>query len=141
MAYLFDTDAISEVLRRQPSQGYVEWLQTVPREEQFTTAVSVGELYEGAYRSIDRERHLANIAERVLKALTSLPFDVATACVFGQIQAHLEEEGTPLADADAQIAATAVYHGLELVTGNLRHFERVPGLKINSILVNSRSRG
>jgi predicted nucleic acid-binding protein len=141
MAYLFDTDAISEVLRREPSQRYLEWLRTVPREEQFTSAVSVGELYEGAYRSRERERHLANISERVLKALTPLPFDVATARVFGQIQAQLENEGTPVADADAQIAAVAVYHGLELVTGNLRHFEQVPGLKINSILADSRRRG
>jgi predicted nucleic acid-binding protein len=138
MAYLFDTDAISEALRREPSQRYMEWLRTVPREEQFTSAVSVGELYEGADRSRERERHLANIGERVLKALTSLPFDVATARVFGQIQAYLEDAGIPLADADAQIAATAVYHGLELVTGNLRHFERVPGLRINSILADCR---
>jgi predicted nucleic acid-binding protein len=77
----------------------------------------------------------------VLKALTPLPFDVATARVFGKIQAHLEDEGTPLADADAQIAATAMYHGLELVTGNLRRLEQVPGLKINSILADSRRRG
>jgi predicted nucleic acid-binding protein len=113
----------------------------VPREEQFTSAVSVGELYEGAYRSRKSEHHLANINERVLKTVTPLPFDVATARVFGQIQAHLEAEGLPLADADAQIAATAVYHGLELVTDNLRHFERVPELKIKSILADSRRQG
>jgi predicted nucleic acid-binding protein len=141
MADLFDTDAISEVQRKKPSQRYAAWLRTVPREEQFTSAVSVGELYEGAYRSRERELHLANISERVLKALTPLPFDVATARVFGKIQAHLEDEGTPLADADAQIAATAMYHGLELVTGNLRRLEQVPGLKINSILADSRRRG
>jgi predicted nucleic acid-binding protein len=46
MADLFDTDAISEVQRKKPSQRYAAWLRTVPREEQFTSAVSVGELYE-----------------------------------------------------------------------------------------------
>jgi len=138
MAYLFDTDAISEVLRSRPSPRYVEWLRGVPREEQFASAVSVGELYKGAFRSPNSERHLANIDERVLEAVSALPYDVATARVFGQIRAALEAKGTPLPDADLQIAATAVYHGLELVTGNLRHFERVPGLTVNSILAECR---
>ena len=53
--------------------------------------------------------------------------------------AALEESGTPLPDADIQIAATAIYHNLQIVTGNLRHFQRVPGLTINSILVDCRN--
>jgi predicted nucleic acid-binding protein len=49
--YLFDPDAISEVLMPRPADGYVKWLASIPREEQFTSAVVVGELYEGAFRS------------------------------------------------------------------------------------------
>ncbi len=138
MAYLFDTDAISETLRRRPAPSYLAWLRGVPREEQYTSAVCVGELYAGAFRSRTRERHLANIEKRVLEAVTALPFDVAVARVFGQIRAELAGEGARLADADLEIAATAIYHGLELVTGNLRHFERVPGLVLNPILAESR---
>lgn len=134
MAFLFDTDAISELLRPRPLTAYVEWLGDVPREEQFTSAVVVGELYKGAYRSAARERHLTNIEHRVLPAVTVLPYDAATAQLFGEVSAHLEAAGTMLADADLQIAATAIHHGLELVTGNLRHFERVPGLRINRVL-------
>ncbi len=52
MAFLFDTDAISEVLRRRPLPGYVRWLSGVPRAEQFTSAVVVGELFKGAYGSV-----------------------------------------------------------------------------------------
>ena len=138
MAYLFDTDAISETLRPRPALGYLAWLRGVPREEQYTSAVCVGELYAGAFRSKARDRHLANIEQRVLEAVTALPFDIAVARVFGQIRAHLEDQA--LADADLQIAATAIYHGLELVTGNVRHFERVPGLVLNPILVEPRVR-
>lgn len=141
MAYLFDTDAISEVLRPRPLPKYVVWLATVPREEQFASAVTAGELFKGAYRSPVRERHLANIEQRVLPSVTILPYDVATARVFGQIRAHLEAAGTILADADLQIAATAIYHGLQLVTGNLRHFERVPGLVVNHVLAEARRSG
>ncbi len=138
MAYLFDTDAISEVLRPRPLPGYVEWLARVPREEQFASAVTIGELYKGAFRSAARDRHLANIEGRVLPALTVLPYDVATARVFGEIRAALEAAGTIVADADLQIAATAIYHGLELVTGNLRHFERIPGLRHSRVLAEAR---
>ena len=139
MAYLFDTDAISELLRRTPLPAYIKWLQTVPREEQFTSAVVIGELYKGAYRSKARQRHLANIESRILPAVTALPCDVATAKVFGQIRAQLEEVGTILPDADLQIAATSIYHSLKLVSGNLRHFSRIPGIKVNSILADARS--
>lgn len=138
MAFLFDTDAISELLRPHPLPRYVEWLESVRREDQFTSAVTVGELFKGAYRSREKERHLKNIDERVLPAVTVLPYDVATARVFGQIRARLEEAGTILPDADLQIAATAIHHGLELVTGNVRHFERVDRLRMNHSLADAR---
>lgn len=138
MAYLFDTDAISEVLRPRPAALYLQWLRRIPKDEQFTSAVAVGELYQGAFRSPAVERHLQNIEHRVLPSLTVLPYDVATARVHGEIRARLESVGKPLADADLQIAATALRHDLELVTGNVRHFRRVPGLRLESILADSR---
>ena len=139
MAFYFDTDAISEILRPRPLPTYVEWLSTVPCEEQFTSAVVIGELYKGAYRSQAKQRHLSNIERRILPAVTALPYDVATAKEFRQIRAHLEKAGIILPDADLQIAATAIYHDLELVGGNLRHFSRIPKIKINPILANARS--
>ena len=98
----------------------------------------VGELYRGAFRSDDRERHLEAIAKRVLPALTVLPYDQAVVRVYGEIAAALEGAGRRLADADLQIAATAVHHGLTLVTGNIRHFARVPGLDLHRVLADAR---
>ena len=72
-------------------------------------------------------------------AVTVLPYDTDTAKVFGKIRAHLEEAGTILPDADLQIAATAICYNLELVTGNIRHFNRISGLKLNTILADSRN--
>ena len=134
MAFLFDTDAISELFRPRPAVAYVKWIMKVAREEQFTSAVVIGELYKGAYRSQDRERHLTNIEKRVLPAVTVLPYDIDIAKVFGKIRAYLEESGTILPDADIQIAATAIDHDLELITGNLRHFSRISDLRFNNIL-------
>ncbi len=138
MAYLFDTDAISELLRPRPLPAYVDWLNSVPRESQYTSSVVIGELYKGAYRSKACAHHLANIESRVLPAITVLPYDIAVAKVFGQIRAKLEAQGMILADADLQIAATAIYHGLEIVTGNIRHFSRLSDLSINHSLADAR---
>jgi predicted nucleic acid-binding protein len=139
LAYLFDIDAISELLRPQPLPAYVEWLNSVPREDQYASAVTVGELFKGAYRSKAKKRHLRNVEERVLPAVTVLPYDLATAREFGKLRAGLEESGQILPDADLQIAATAIYHNLELVTGNLRHFSRIASLRICRVLEEARS--
>jgi len=60
--------------------------------------------------------------------------------VYGQVRAQLESAGRPLADADLQIAATALVHDLELVTGNVKHFARVPGLRVSLVLAEARPR-
>ena len=138
MVYLFDTDVISELLRSRPSLTYVEWPRAVSQEDQFTSAVVIGELYRGAFRSPARERHLANIRECILPAVTALPYDVAVAEVCGFLSAELEKTGQVLADANLQIAATAVYHNFELVTGDLRHFARIPRLRCEPVLANAR---
>jgi predicted nucleic acid-binding protein len=140
MTYLFDTDAISEVLKPRPAADYLAWLGKIPRENQYTSAICVAELYKGAYKSPKRDWHIENIERRLLPALTILPFDVAAAKRYGALRAHLEQIGQRLADADLQIAATALNHNLTLVTGNVRHFQRVPDLALDMVLADSRLR-
>jgi predicted nucleic acid-binding protein len=125
------------VLRKRPLPRYLAWLGTIPRADQFTSAVTVGELFKGAFLSPDRDRHLKNIEERVLPAVTLLPYDAAVARAYGEISADLSRQGRILTDADLQIAATAVHHGLELVTGNIRHFVRIVGLRINRTMADA----
>jgi predicted nucleic acid-binding protein len=133
VAFLFDTDAISETLKPRPDPDYVVWLGTVARDEQFASAITVGELFDGAYRAAAGGRHLEMVVDRVLPAVTVLPFDASVAQVYGRIAADLAHQGARLADADLQIAATALRHDLELVTGNLRHFARIPELRIRPL--------
>jgi predicted nucleic acid-binding protein len=140
MAYLFDTDALSELLRPRPAKAFVTWLAKMPREDQYTSAVVVGELFKGAFRSSDATRHLENITQRLLPAVTVLPYDVAVAYEFGRLRAALEERGELLPDADIRIAATSIHHGLSLVTGNLSHFSRFEGLQVSTALADARSR-
>lgn len=138
MSYLFDTDALSEVMRKRPMARYLAWLREIPREDQFASAVSIAELYEGAHRSQHRDLLLRRIDEHVVPAINVLPFDLGVAKVFGRLQAELVSQGLSPGDADVQIAATAVRHGLSVVTGNFRHHERIPGLRLERILADTR---
>jgi tRNA(fMet)-specific endonuclease VapC len=67
--------------------------------------------------------------------LPVLPFDRRAARVFGELKAELERVGRPIAEPDLRIAAVAVSLDLTLVTGNERHFARVPGLTLENWLV------
>ena len=131
-AYLFHADAIAEVLRSEPREAYLEWLRSVPREEQFTSAVSVAEVYRGADESGEADHHVRNIEKRVLPALTVLPFDVAVARTFGELRAALEDAQS-VSDQELQVAATALYHGLEIVTSRTSRFRTIPGLRVRPL--------
>ena len=140
MAYLFDTDAISESMRRAPLRDYTDWLATIPREDQFTSSVVMGELYKGAHRSNRRAILLQRIEEEILPRLTVLPYELEDAQVYGEIRAALEASGKLPDEMDLLIGATALRHGLRLVTGNIEHFKRIPGLSVESVLAEARKR-
>ncbi len=138
MSFLFDTDAVIEAFAPRPIAAYLGWLARVLDTDQFVSVVSVGELYRGALLSRNPEEQSAFIENEMLTRLTELPFDLSAAKVFGRISAGLWGKGQRVEDADLMIAATAIHHGLVLVTGNIRHFARVPGLSINPVLADAR---
>jgi tRNA(fMet)-specific endonuclease VapC len=132
MPYLLDTDVISWTMRRQPHLGVARRIAAIPANEQFTSAISLGELLFGAHRR-DRADLLALIAQ-IPGVLRILPFDEAAARVFGPLKANLERAATPLAEPDLRIASIALANSLTLVTGNARHFARVHELTIENWL-------
>jgi predicted nucleic acid-binding protein len=91
--------------------------------------------------SANSEFHIERIESKVLPAITVLAYDASSlARTYGEIEAQLYRRGVLLADPDLQMAATALHHGLDLVTGNVRHFERVPSLTIARVPIESRRR-
>ncbi len=132
LSYLFDTNAVSESLRRKPNPSYVEWLRSLAPEHQFTSIVVVAELYAGAYHSPAVEKWLARIDNEILPRIVILGFDLECAREFGRIKAELQQVGKPIEDFDIQIAATAVRHHLILVTANEEHFRRIPNLQLKT---------
>ncbi len=131
--YCFDTDVLSATIRREPSLPLVRRLAQVPPTDQFTTAITMGELLYGAARH-DSKRLDEQVRELLRGALTILPFDEAAAAVYGPLRAELESAGEPLAEPDLRIASIALSRDLALVTGNTRHFARIPKLTVENWL-------
>lgn len=131
--YCFDTDTLSAVLKRDPPLGLIRKLAAVPPEDQFTTAINLGELLYGASRA-SRDDLVTRINEIITTRVCVLPFDERAAEKYGPLRAGLESEGRTLHEADLRIASIALAADLVVVTGNLRHFERIPGLIVENWL-------
>ncbi len=87
------------------------------------------ELLFGAYRTKNASRSIADV-NQFLAGFASLPFNDATADISARIRANLEAAGERIDVNDVLIASIALANGLILVTHNVRHLSRVPGLSI-----------
>lgn len=103
------------------------------KEEFFLSVVSASELLHGVYRAPDdgtRSQRSAFV-EGVLGRFPLLDIDERTARMHAQIWASLRVAGM-IGPNDLWIAASALAYGLTVVTGNVREFDRVPGLSVES---------
>ena len=132
--YCFDTDVLSATVRRAPPLHLIRRLARTPPTDQCTTAITLGELVYGV-----RKHGSPELAERVQRLIASagliLPFDENAAFRYGHLRAELERTGQPVAEPDLRIAAIVLARGATLVTGNVRHFARIPELRVENWLV------
>ncbi len=127
MTYLVDSDWIIDALAgvavaRTP-------LERLSQDGLAVSIVSFGEIYEGAYLFPNPETHLQTF-RRFLAGFTVLGLTEATMAIFARTRAQLRQQGNLIPDLDLLIAATALHHDLALMTRNLRHFQRIPNLKL-----------
>jgi tRNA(fMet)-specific endonuclease VapC len=132
--YLFDTDIITNIFKKRPSAHLLKKLAVTPQGQQFITTITISEIVYGAWKSRQPQQHLANLEKILLPSVNILGFDAKSAYVCGNLRASLEKAGTPLPLADLEIAAIAIANELVLVSGNVRHFSRVAGLKLENWL-------
>ena len=133
--FIFDTDIYTNVMRKVPSETLLNRLKKVPRRDQFTTTITIAEVYYGLRKASNRTRLLKLFEDVLLPRATILPFDFSAAKKYGEIRSFLEIKGTPLAHADLQIASIALSMNMTLITGNLKHFQRVPQLTVENWLI------
>ena len=125
MNLLLDTNVLSEVQRPAPSPRVLAWLDTIDEDRAFISVASIAELRRGIALLEDGRRRTAlaawlahdlpaRFAERVL------PIDQPVAERWGDLMAQSRRSGVALSVMDGLLAATALAHGLTLVTRNVK---------------------
>jgi len=130
--FLFDTDIITNILKKYPSKTLLKRLVTIPKPEQFISTITISEIVYGAFKSDRPEYHLENLKTILLPSVNIVGFDSKAAYICGRLRAELEKKGLPLDLADLEIAAISIAGNFLLVTGNTKHFERIPELRIEN---------
>lgn len=129
MKYLLDTCLISELVKKEPNPGVVNWLDEQDEQALFLSVLNLGELQKGISKLTDgtkKDELQAWIGLDLVERFTGriLDIDLDTALCWGRIQGETERTGEKLPVMDSLIAATAAAHGLIVVTRNARDMER-----------------
>lgn len=134
MRYLLDTNIVSYFVKGVSSSLVQRMQAGVEAQDIAISAVTRAELRYGLEMmdKLDKRRKRIDL---LLKELPALPWSIEAADEFGRIRAYLRRNGTPVGEFDTQIAAHALTEKLILVTHNTRHFETVPGLKLEDWMV------
>jgi len=130
MAVLIDTSVLVDVERRRASLEVV-----AGGEERAVSVITASELLHGVHRAADAAARMRRHAfvEAVLARLQPVPITLHVARAHAEIWARLEANGALIGAHDLWIAATALAHGMQVATVNVRHFERVPGLEVLAV--------
>lgn len=123
---------ISELVRKRPDPAVVARVRAVRSFELVTSAVCVTELRFGTARHPNGRALWERLEQEVLARLEILPFDEKAGIAAGDVLATLQARGQEIDVEDVLIGATALARGLTVVTRNVRHFDRIEGLKVES---------
>lgn len=125
--YVLDTNTLIYFFRGQGTVA--ERLLATSPTEVAIPAISAYELEVGIAKSIQPAKRRRQFDE-LLRMVTVLPFDRATAAAAARVRAMLEKAGQPIGPLDTLIAGTALAHRATLVTHNTREFRRVSKLAL-----------
>lgn len=129
-SYLVDTDCV--IHHFKGNAKVTQRLDELRNTDLCLSMVSLAELWEGIIHSrdpVEGERQLA----RFLTGIKVLPMSEAVCKRFGFLRGRQRKLGKPIPDFDLLIAATALHHGMTLISNNRRHFEPIEGLSIESL--------
>lgn len=134
MKYLLDTNAITAWVKKDPH--FIYQLQVLAPADLAISVLTEHELLYGI--ACNPQFKLRPVLERLLAVLVKLPLDSAMVARAAQVRAELRRRGLPIGPYDLLIAATALEHGLTLVTHNTEEFKRVHGLVVEDWQLASR---
>jgi tRNA(fMet)-specific endonuclease VapC len=130
MAYLIDTDWIIDYLKGK--KNIVNRLQKLFDEGLTISVISLAELYEGIFASKDPKKHLKALQD-FLSGIVVLGITDEICQTFGRLRAEQRKIGVIIDNFDLLIGSTALIHDLMILTDNVKHFEKIKGIKIESL--------
>jgi predicted nucleic acid-binding protein len=125
--FLLDTNVVSELMKSRPTARVVNWVDNTPEELIHLSVITLGEIRKGIDlldEGNSRRGALQAWLDRDLRVRFAgrlLPFDDLVAERWGQLEAAAKRRRLTLPTIDAQLAATALHHGLTFVTRNASH--------------------
>lgn len=128
MRYLVDSDWLIDAAIGRPNA--LRMLDHLASEGLAVSIIAVAEVYEGAFGTPQPDEAIA-VFRDYLDSFAILPLTDAVVERFARLRATLRTRGQLIPDMDLLIAATAMTAELTLVTRNVRHFERIPGLTLH----------
>jgi tRNA(fMet)-specific endonuclease VapC len=131
-SWLLDSNILIAAIKGEP-RALLNRLARIAPNRLHLSSIVLAELGTGAEKSRDRARRRADI-EDLTQGMCELPFEAVDAMAYARIRAALEGAGASIGPMDLLIAAQAVARDLVVVTGNLREFRRVPGLRCENWL-------
>ncbi len=100
-------------------------------EEVGIAAITASELLHGVHRASEEHRgRRETFVEAVISAFPTLSFDLLVARTHARLWAGLAAAGTEVGAHDRLVAATAMAAGWRVGTGNVRHFNQIPGVDV-----------
>jgi tRNA(fMet)-specific endonuclease VapC len=127
MRYLLDADWIIQVLAGRKEAILAH--KRINPEEIAVSYITMGEIYDVAFSYANPQAHLHTF-RRFLTPFPLLDLNEPIMERFAEIRAYLRRRGELISDFDILIGATAVFYDLTVLTCNMRHFNRIPDLKL-----------
>ena len=126
-----DTTFLVDLMRARP-EAEKKLLLYLERDERITTTpVNAAELFDGAHSTKGR-RSEAERVRGLLEHLELLELSLDVCEKYGRLVNDLKAKGSPIGDLDTLVASTAIVHRQILLTRDKTHFEKVPGLIVES---------
>lgn len=126
---ILDTDILSHIVSPRCPERLTRELSEASGVL-YTTAVNWAEICFGMARHPHGALLRARYEQLILPTIEFLDFDPESAEVYGKLRSKLEGDGKRLPEAGLMIASIALRHRLPLVSGNTRHFRRIPELTL-----------
>jgi predicted nucleic acid-binding protein len=132
---LLDTCALSELRNPAGSAALKSFIDPIPAASLFLSVITIGEVVRGVALLADgRKKQSLSVWVAGLSrqfAGQVLPVDHETAELWGEMSAAGQKAGAMIPAPDGLIAATALRHGLHVVTRDTRHFETAGAMVVN----------